>query len=509
VTVKFGTDGIRGVANSELTPELVVALGRAAGRVLSGHGQSFLVGRDTRVSGPLLQAALSAGLAAEGVDVWDVGVLPTPGVAALSADRRLPAAVISASHNPFPDNGIKLFAAGGLKLADEVEEHLEDHLSELVGGARHERAAQVDRQVPGTSAGEAAVPTGAAVGRLRVDDDGGRWYRDRLVGALDNRRLGGIRVAVDCANGAASTTAPDVLDRAGAEVVALLGADPDGTNINAGAGSTHPDVLQDAVVAHGADVGLAFDGDADRVIAVDETGRIVDGDQLIALFALDLRRRGRLADDTVVVTVMTNLGFRLAMRDAGVAVRETQVGDRYILEELDRGGWSLGGEQSGHIIFRNLATTGDGVLTGLFLLDLVVRCRRQLSGLASEVMTRVPQVLRNVRVVRRDGLDGADAVWAEVAAVEGELQGRGRVLLRPSGTEPLVRVMVEAPTEEEAASAAARLADVVSRCLGSSRRRRARRRRPRRRRRRGRRRSTRCPCRGPRRPPRRRGRRQR
>jgi phosphoglucosamine mutase len=446
VTVKFGTDGVRGVANSELTPELVVALGRAAGRVLAGPGGSFLVGRDTRVSGPLLQAALSAGLAAEGVDVWDVGVLPTPAVAALSADRRVPAAVISASHNPFPDNGIKLFGAGGRKLSDDVEERLEAEL--------------------GTDPAAVPVRTGAAVGRLIVDTDGGPWYRRHLLEALEGRRLDGIRVAVDCAHGAAAATAPEVLSLAGAQVVAVLGAEPDGTNINAGAGSTHPAGLRAAVVAERAQVGLAFDGDADRVIAVDETGRLVDGDELIALFALDLRDRARLAEDTVVVTVMTNLGFRSAMRAHGVDVQETRVGDRYVLEALDRGGWSLGGEQSGHIIFRELATTGDGLLTGLLLLDLVVRRRRPLSALAGEAMTRLPQVLRNVRVARRDGLSDAQTVWAEVAAVEAELEGRGRVLLRPSGTEPLVRVMVEAPTVEEAESVAGRLADVVSRCLG-------------------------------------------
>jgi phosphoglucosamine mutase len=260
--------------------------------------------------------------------------------------------------------------------------------------------------------------------------------------------------------------APLVLASAGAEVVALLGAEPNGVNINAGCGSTYPAGLQAAVVAHGADVGLAFDGDADRVIAVDEGGGIVDGDQLIALFALDLRARARLAGDTVVVTVMTNLGFRQAMESHGVDVRETNVGDRYVLEALNGGGWSLGGEQSGHIIFRDVATTGDGSLTGLYLLDLIGRQRRPLSELAAAAMTRLPQVLRNVRIADRAGLAGADAVWAEVAELEAELQGRGRVLLRSSGTEPLVRVMVEAPSEAEAQAAAGRLVDVVKRCLG-------------------------------------------
>jgi phosphoglucosamine mutase len=461
VTVKFGTDGVRGVANSELTPELVVALGRAAGRVIAERGQSFLVGRDTRISGPLIQAALSAGLASEGIDVWDVGVLPTPAVAALSADRKVPAAVISASHNPFEDNGIKLFAAGGRKLSDDVEERLEAELADLLGPNRPDGG-------PGAAAATTDVtsPTGAEVGRLHLDSDGGPWYKRHLLDALEGRKLDGIRVAVDCANGAAAVTAPGVLRRAGARVVSVLGAEPDGTNINARTGSTHPAGLQAAVATNGAEVGLAFDGDADRMIAVDETGRIVDGDGLIALFALDLRDRARLAGDTVVVTVMTNLGFRLAMQEHGVVVEETQVGDRYVLEALDRGGWSLGGEQSGHIIFRELATTGDGLLTGILLLDLVVRHRHPLSRLAADAMTRFPQVLRNVRVVSRDGLPHATSVWAEVAAVEAELGGRGRVLLRPSGTEPLVRVMVEAPTQEEAESAAGRLVEVVSRCLG-------------------------------------------
>jgi phosphoglucosamine mutase len=450
VAVKFGTDGVRGVANVELTPELVVALGRAAARVLGGPGRAFLVGRDTRISGPLLQAALAAGLAAEGVEVWDVGVLPTPGVAALSAHRDVPAAVISASHNPFADNGIKLFAAGGCKLADEVEERLEAALATLLAVAR-----------------PPALPvTGASVGRLRSDLEAQGWYERHLLDGLEGRRLGGIRIAVDCANGAAAGVAPDVLARAGADVVAVLGVDPDGVNINEGCGSTYPAGLQAAVIAHQADVGLAFDGDADRVIAVDERGEVVDGDQLIALFALDLRARGRLAGDTVVVTVMTNLGFRQAMQAEGVQVEETNVGDRYVLEALDRGAWSLGGEQSGHIIFRDVATTGDGTLTGLYLLDLLRRQGRPLSELAASAMTRLPQVLRNVRIADRAGLDDAAAVWAEVATLAGQLAGRGRVLLRSSGTEPLVRVMVEAPTEAEAQAAAARLVDVVNRCLG-------------------------------------------
>jgi phosphoglucosamine mutase len=357
--------------------------------------------------------------------------------------------MISASHNAFSDNGIKLFAAGGRKLADDVEACLEAELKDL--------------RIGETGTVTAAAPT---VGRLYQDPDATAWYVRHLVETLDGRRLSGLKVALDCANGAASFAAADVMTSAGAEVVAVLASRPDGLNINAGCGSTEPAALQRAVIAHGADVGLAFDGDADRVIAVDETGALVDGDQLLALFSLDLRQRGRLTDGTVVVTVMTNLGFRLAMKDHGVQVYETQVGDRYVLEALDRGAWSLGGEQSGHIIFRDLATTGDGLLTGLQLLDLLGRSQRRLSELAGDAMTRLPQVLSNVPVVDRDGLAEAGAVWDEVAEVERLLGGKGRVLLRPSGTEPMIRVMVEAPSQREAEDAARRLAEVVTRSLG-------------------------------------------
>lgn len=461
MSLRFGTDGVRGVAGTELTPELVLALGRAAARVL-GRGPdsagrlaasrpTFLVGRDTRWSSPLLQAALSAGLAAEGIDVVDLGVLPTPGVAAVAAARNLPAAMISASHNPYTDNGIKLFAAGGRKLGVADEQRIEADLAALVGP----RPAG-----PGTRSGD-------ALGCLDGDPEARGWYCDQVVGALDGRRLDGIQVVIDCANGAACTTAADIVTRAGAEVVEALAASPDGININAGCGSTDPSVLARAVLLHRADAGLAFDGDADRVIAVDGTGSVVDGDRLLGLFATDFRRRGRLAGDTVVVTVMTNLGFHLAMAQAGVAVHQTAVGDRHVLEALDEHGWSLGGEQSGHLIFRDLATTGDGVLSGLLLLDLVVRAGRPLAGLAAEVMDRLPQVLRNVEVADRDAVTGAGAepVWAEVRAVEAELGDRGRVLLRQSGTEPLVRVMVEAPTEQAASRAADRLVAVVTATL--------------------------------------------
>jgi phosphoglucosamine mutase len=465
VTLKFGTDGVRGVANAELTPELVLALGRAAARVLARPPQapgaaarmSFFIGRDTRASGAFLQAALAAGLASEGVDVRDVGVLPTPGLAALSAAHEVPAAMISASHNPYPDNGIKFFAAGGRKLKDETEEHLEQELASVLGPPGQASPA-------GGSTGSAR--TGAAVGRVLLDPESVDWYRTHLVACLEGRSLQGIRVAIDTANGAASIIAGDVLRLAGADVIGTLAAEPDGCNINDGCGSTDPRALQAAVTASGADIGLAFDGDADRVVAVDGTGQPVDGDHLLALFAIDLQARGRLAADTVVVTVMSNLGFRLAMQERGISVLETQVGDRYVLGALDERSLSLGGEQSGHIIFRDLATTGDGILTGLLLLDLVVRQGRGLAEMTSDAMLRLPQVLRNVPVADRAGLARADGVWSEVAKMEASLAGRGRILLRPSGTEPLVRIMVEAPSEAEAEAVAEGLAEVVTRLLG-------------------------------------------
>ena len=437
MTLRFGTDGVRGVANSELTPELVLALARAAARTLGGA--TWVVGRDTRGSGPMLQAAFSAGLLAEGVrQVLDAGMVPTPAVAFFSAENDWPGAMVSASHNPWQDNGVKLFAAGGRKLADDEEERLEAALHEA----------------PGTE---------SSVGEVYAPRPLVRTYVDHLAGSVTGRPFDGRHLVLDCANGAASELAPQLFE--GARVT-VIGAEPDGSNINDGCGSTHPEALQEAVVAHEADLGLAFDGDADRVVAVDHRGRVIDGDHLIALFALDLRERGLLKDDTVVVTVMTNLGFRLAMADHGIRVHETPVGDRHVLEALDANGWSLGGEQSGHIVFRDLATTGDGLLTGLQLADLVFRSGRPLAELADGAMTRLPQVLRNVRVADRDGLARADAVWDDVAAVEAELGDHGRVLLRPSGTEPVVRVMVEAPTAEQAAAAADRLAEAVTRACG-------------------------------------------
>jgi phosphoglucosamine mutase len=446
MTLRFGTDGVRGIANAELTPELVLALGRAAALVL-GEGP-FLVGRDTRISGPLLQAALSAGMATEGADVLDLGVFPTPGVAWLSAADGQPAAMISASHNPFPDNGVKFFQAGGRKLSDETEAALEAELDRLLAhpGAHTRR-------------------TGPALGRL-LPGDGHARYEASLVASVGGRRLDGLSVVLDCANGAASDVAPEVLRALGAEVTVLHDA-PDGVNINDGSGSTHPQDLQRHVVDTGAAVGLAFDGDADRVLAVDHTGALVDGDQLIAICALDRRAQGRLPGDTVVVTVMANLGFRQAMAAHGIALVETDVGDRYVLEEMERGGWALGGEQSGHIIFGDLATTGDGVLTGLQVLDVMSRTGRSLADLAA-VMVRLPQVLRNVPVATRgSGVSGSEDLTLAVKAVQAELGDRGRVLVRASGTEAVVRVMVEAVTAGEAEAACDALCSAVSRSLGA------------------------------------------
>jgi len=446
MSLKFGTDGVRGVANVEITPELALLLGRAAARVLGGR--RWYVGRDTRISGPLLAAALAAGLASEGAEVVDLGVLPTPGVALISSVEKSPAAMISASHNPFGDNGIKFFAEGGRKLPDDVETELEAELTVLgAGGDPRPR------------------PQGAEVGSLSTDPSGLTRYRDRLVGEiLEGRSLDGVKVVVDTANGAASPLAVDVLTALGAQVSAIHDS-PDGVNINAGCGSTHPEDLQAAVVAQGADVGLAFDGDADRVLAADGRGELVDGDEIIGICAIDLHERGILAHDTVVVTVMTNLGFRRGMAARGITVVDTAVGDRYVLEELDRGGFSLGGEQSGHVIFRDVASTGDGLLTGITLLDVVARSGRSLQELAAATMTRLPQVLVNVRTPTRDpGL--LEKLAPAVAEVEARLGDSGRVLLRPSGTEPLIRVMVEAPTDGEARSVADELAVAVAAATG-------------------------------------------
>jgi phosphoglucosamine mutase len=438
----FGTDGVRGLANRDLTAELALDLAVAAAHVLGevgvfeGHRPTAVVGRDPRASGEFLSAAVMAGLASAGVDVIDVSVFPTPGVAFLTEYMNVDLGVmISASHNPMPDNGIKFFERGGHKLADEVEDAIEKRMREAW-----------DR------------PTGAAVGRIRRERKPVYRYVEHLVDSLPNR-LDGLKVVVDCAHGAAYVVAPEALRRAGAEVI-TIGAQPDGVNINDGYGSTHLAELQAAVREHGADVGIALDGDADRCLAVDAEGTPLDGDQILAILALALQESGGLRDRTVVVTVMSNLGFRQAMERAGVRVVETAVGDRYVLEAMAEGGYSLGGEQSGHVIMSDHATTGDGVLTALHLLARMSAVGKPLSELAA-VMDRLPQVLVNVRDVDRTSVDSSEPLRHAVEAAAAELGTSGRVLLRPSGTEPLVRVMVEAPTQEHAQAIAERLAAVV------------------------------------------------
>jgi phosphoglucosamine mutase len=441
----FGTDGVRGLANGELTAELALDLSVAAAHVL-GEAGAFsrshdgrplaVVGRDTRISGEFLEDAVVAGLASAGVDVLLLGVLPTPGVAHLTAalDADL-GVVLSASHNPMPDNGIKFLARGGVKLDDAIEIAIESRLREP-----WER------------------PTGARVGRIRSYDAAVSDYAGHLVSTLD-RPLNGIKVLLDCAHGAAFRAGPLALRDAGAEVVAIS-AEPDGLNINDGCGSTHLEVLQAAVVREGADVGFALDGDADRCLAVDHEGSVVDGDQILAILALGMRDAGTLKSDTVVATVMSNLGFVQALRRESVEVVQTKVGDRYVLEAMKAGGYSLGGEQSGHVIMSDYATTGDGILTALHVLSRMTEQRASLMSLAA-VMSRLPQVLVNVPDVDKARADEDAVLAAAVAEAQAELGDSGRVLLRPSGTEPLVRVMVEAATAEHAEAVARRLADVV------------------------------------------------
>ena len=439
----FGTDGVRGLANRDLTAELAVDLAVAAAHVLGdigafeGHRPTAVVGRDGRASGEFLEAAVVAGLASAGVDVMLVGVLPTPAVAfltdALNADVGV---MLSASHNPMPDNGIKFFARGGLKLDDAIEDAIEVRMGE-----------DWDR------------PTGADVGRVISNLDAGELYEQHLLRTLPHK-LDGLTIVVDCANGAASAIAPDIYARAGARVIAIHHA-PNGLNINDGCGSTHMEDLTAAVLEHGADAGIAHDGDADRCLAVDAQGRLVDGDHILAIIAAAQRRDGRLPHDTVVATVMANLGFKLAMQKAGITVIETGVGDRYVLEAMREGGFTLGGEQSGHVVMTDYATTGDGLLTALNLLAEVAESGRSLAELAGD-MTKFPQVLINVRGVDRSAVDSCVEVQAAVADAQRDLGEAGRVLLRPSGTEPVIRVMVEAATPEKANEVAESLAAVVS-----------------------------------------------
>ncbi|WP_369391354.1 phosphoglucosamine mutase [Streptomyces sp. CG1] len=448
----FGTDGVRGVANADLTAEMALGLSVAAAHVLAeagtfaGHRPKAVVGRDPRASGEFLEAAVVAGLASAGVDVLRVGVLPTPAVAhltgALGADLGV---MLSASHNAMPDNGIKFFARGGHKLADELEDRIEAVYESHRHGEPWER------------------PTGAGVGRVRSYDEGFEQYVGHLLSVLPNR-LDGLKIVLDEAHGAASGVSPEAFSRAGAEVV-TIGAAPDGLNINDGCGSTHLEKLKAAVVEHRADFGVAHDGDADRCLAVDHIGEEIDGDQILSVLALAMRERSALRADTVVATVMSNLGFKLAMERAGIRLVQTAVGDRYVLEEMKEHGFALGGEQSGHVIILDHATTGDGTLTGLLLAARVAETGRSLRELAS-VMERLPQVLINVPDVDKSRVRTSADVAAAVAEAERELGETGRVLLRPSGTEPLVRVMVEAADIEQARSVAGRLADAVKSALG-------------------------------------------
>jgi phosphoglucosamine mutase len=438
----FGTDGVRGLANRQLTAELTLDLSVAAAHVLGeagvfeGHRPFAVVGRDTRISGQFLEAAVVAGLLSAGVDVRLLGELPTPAVAhltgALGADLGV---MLSASHNPMPDNGVKFLARGGRKLDDLIEDAIEKRMGETW-----------------------QRPTGGKVGRVSTHATAVDEYVAHLVGTID-QSLAGLKVVLDCAHGAASVVGPLALREAGAEVVAIC-AEPDGLNINEGCGSTHLGPVRAAVLEHGADVGFAVDGDADRVLAVDAHGSIVDGDQILAILALAMREQGALEADTVVATVMSNLGFVHAMRSHGVGVRQTKVGDRYVLEAMKVSGYNLGGEQSGHVIMSDHATTGDGLLAALQVLARMAATRRTLADLAG-VMTRLPQVLVNVSDVDKGRTDDDAVVAAAVSEAEAELGDSGRVLLRPSGTEALVRVMVEAGTADQAEEIAGRLADVV------------------------------------------------
>lgn len=444
MTRLFGTDGVRGLANKVLTAPLALDLSVAAARVLRPQDATerpfAVVGRDPRASGEFLEAAVCAGLASSGVDVLRVGVLPTPAVAFLTAELDATFGVmLSASHNPMPDNGIKFFAAGGSKLPDAVEDEIEGLL-----GLPFE------------------APVGADVGRITDAVDAAQRYLDHMALAVPNK-LKGVKLVVDGANGAASVVGPAAYRLAGAEVIEIH-TNPDGLNINLDCGSTHMGDLVSAVLEHGADLGLAHDGDADRCLAVDANGELIDGDQILAILAMAMLERGHLADNTVVATVMSNLGFIQAMEANGISVIQAAVGDRYVLEAMGEGGFNLGGEQSGHVILSEFATTGDGVLTGLMLAAQIASSGKSIAELAA-IMTKLPQVLINVSGVDRGSVKSNEELQAAVTAAELQLGSRGRVLLRPSGTEPLVRVMVEAPTEAEANEVATQLADAVSRCI--------------------------------------------
>lgn len=445
MTRLFGTDGVRGLANKKLTPILALRLGQAAAQVLTSQRESYerrplaIIGRDPRVSGEMLDAAIASGLSSRGVDVLRVGVLPTPAIAFLTDDYGADLGVmISASHNPMPDNGIKFFSAGGRKLPDTVEDEIQAAMEELTEDG----------------------PTGTKLGRIISEaPDGRERYLKHLAEAV-TADLSGIKVVVDAANGAASKVAPSAYEAAGAEVIAIHHK-PNAFNINEDCGSTHIEKTQEAVVEHGADLGLAHDGDADRCLAVDAEGNVVDGDQIMAILAVAMKEESDLRFNTLVATVMSNLGLKLAMDEQGIDVRVTGVGDRYVLEELNRGDFSLGGEQSGHIVLPDDCTTGDGTLTGLSLMARMAKSGKSLKELAS-VMTVLPQVLINVPVSDKSIIMDSDEVKNGIQEAEAELGDTGRVLLRPSGTEELFRVMVEAASEEQARKVAGKLAAIVA-----------------------------------------------
>ncbi len=444
----FGTDGVRGVANRDLTPELAFKIGRCGGFVLTkGKTEGsprVVIGRDTRISGSMLESALVAGLLSIGAEVMRLGVISTPGVAyltrALSADAGV---MISASHNPVEDNGIKFFGADGFKLSDEKEEEIEALLE------------QSEDTLP--------RPAGADVGQVMDYREGGQKYIAFLKSTVQHR-FEGLKVVLDCANGAASSLAPQLFADVDADVVTVC-CNPDGLNINKDCGSTHPERVREEVLKHEADIGLSFDGDADRLIAVDHTGRIIDGDYVMAICAASMKKRRLLKNNTVVSTVMSNVGFYKALADLGIDTRQTAVGDRYVMEEMRRGPFSLGGEQSGHIIFLDHTTTGDGLLTALQLLDVIKEEGKSLHEL-SDVMKKYPQLLLNVRVTDKTALYENQRITEAIQDVEQRLEGNGRVLVRPSGTEPIVRVMVEGPDEAVLEQYAGEIADVVKQELG-------------------------------------------
>lgn len=437
----FGTDGVRGVANLELTPELAYKLGRAGAYVLKSQNRNMamVIGKDTRISGDMLENALTAGICSAGVNVYKLGVMPTPGIAFLT--RKLEAiagVVISASHNPAGDNGIKFFNQEGFKLSDKIEEEIE----ELVFDGMD--------QIP--------YPIGAGVGKVEYIHDGPKLYKEFLKNAIDTD-LKGIKVVVDCANGAASHITPSLLRDLGAEVINLFDQ-PNGININANCGSTHLNALQKAVLEHGAYLGLAHDGDSDRLLAVDELGNVVDGDQILLICALELKKQGILNENKVVVTVMSNLGFKQACENYGIEIEETKVGDRYVLERMQETGAILGGEQSGHIIFLNHNTTGDGILTALKLLEVVKKTGKPLSILANQ-MEKLPQVLINIRVKDKSSWQNNNNIQNTIKKAEEILGKRGRILVRPSGTESLIRVMAEGNDLGELERITQEIADVI------------------------------------------------